>query len=376
MCYISVVKLTAKVRLYPSDEQEGLLFATLREANAACNEIAQHAWENKVFRQYDLHHAKYHAVKASFDLSAQMVVRCIAKVSDAYKLDRKRQRTFRELGSIAYDSRILSWKTDKVSIWCVGGRQKIPYRTGGSYLELLKYQQGETDLAYIKGKWYLLTTCDVPSEEEESFNDVIGVDLGITNIASDSDGNTYSGRELNALRKQREKVRASLQSKGTKSAKKVLKRISGRERTTTKIINHTIAKNLVAKAKREGKAISIESLKGIRQSTNKRLRKSQKGLHNRWSFHDLKLKIEYKAERAGVTVITVPAAYTSKTCSYCKHIGKRSGESFNCTNCGHSDHADVNGAKNIRGWGRIIDRPESSTLFCDISTFVRHVRQG
>ena len=294
------MKLTAKVRLYPDKEQQQLLFDTLGKANAACDKISQYAWDNKVFGQYDLHHAMYHPIRSSSDLSAQMVVRCLAKVADAYKLDRKRFRKFRPLGSIAYDSRILTWKKDRVSLWCIGGRQKIDYRTGGPYSELLNYQQGETDLAYIKEKWYLLTTCDVPNEEEERFTDIIGVDLGLTSIASDSQGHSYSGKELNALRKKRQGVRSSLQSKGTKGAKKVLKRLSGRERTTTKIVNHTISKNLVAKAKRERKAIALEDLNGIRRLTNKRLHKSQRGLHNRWSFHQLKTYLAYKAERSGV----------------------------------------------------------------------------
>ncbi|MFP4290169.1 MAG: RNA-guided endonuclease InsQ/TnpB family protein, partial [Cyclobacteriaceae bacterium] len=214
-----------------------------------------------------------------------------------------------------------------------------------------------------------------PDNEEQLSNDILGVDLGITNIATDDSGKSYEGKSLNQLRSKRQKVRSSLQSKGTRGAKKVLKRISGRERTTTKIINHTIAKAIVAKAKQEQKAIALEELKGIRSKTNKRLRKSQRGLHNRWSFYQLRQFIEYKAKREGVQVITIPAAYTSKTCNSCFHIGNRSGESFKCTNCGNSEHADVNGAKNIRSWGRTITRPEKSALFCEYVSFVGHVRQ-
>ncbi|MFP4095931.1 MAG: RNA-guided endonuclease TnpB family protein, partial [Cyclobacteriaceae bacterium] len=127
------MKLTAKVRLYPSAEQEELLKATLTEANAACNEISFWAWNNKTFGQYKIHHGTYHTIKGSFNLSAQVIVRCIAKVCDSYKLDKKRLRQFKPLGSIAYDSRILTWKFagspgDKqiVSIWTLDGRQKIP----------------------------------------------------------------------------------------------------------------------------------------------------------------------------------------------------------------------------------------------------------
>lgn len=343
----------------------------MQEANDACDSISEWAFSNKTFGQFKIHHGTYHTIRGGFNLSAQMVVRCIAKVCDSYKLDRaadrrKRLRTFRQYGSVAYDSRILSYKGNITSIWTVQGRQKIPFVTVQHYAELLKYAQGEADLAYVKGKLYLLQTCDVPHENEKSFDDCIGADLGLTNILTDSDGTNYEGKAMNALRKKREKVRASLQSKGTRGAKKVLKRISGRERTTTKIINHTIAKAIVAKAKQEQKAIALEDLKAIRDRTNKRLRKSQRGLHNRWSFYQLRQFVEYKAKLEGIPVMVIPAAYTSKTCHKCKRIGNRSGEVFKCTNCGVF-HADANAAKNIRSWGRIITRPEESTLVCDVS---------
>ena len=369
------MKLTAKVHLQPSKEQRQWLLQTMQEANAACETISQWAWDNKVFARFKMHHGVYHDIKASTRLSAQAVVQCISKVTDAYKLDRKTQRHFRPFGAITYDSRILSYKYDKriASVWTVQGRQKIPYLTGEHHAGLLQYAQGEADLAYVHGKFYLMQTCEVPSEQEQEFDDCIGVDLGITNIAATDDGETFAGAILNALRGQRQRVRSSLQSKGTKRAKQVLKRLSGRERTTSKIANHTIAKKIVAKSKREGKAIAVEDLKGICEDTNKKLRRSQRGLHNRWSFHALQGYISYKAQREGIPVYFVPSPYTSQTCSCCKKIGKRKGEQFFCETCG-IQHADSNAAKNIRTLGLLVTQPESSTLVCSYGGV--HVRQG
>ena len=373
--YISVVKLTAQLHLQPSKEQAQWLLQTMQEANAACETISQWAWDNKVFARFKMHHGVYHDTKASTRLSAQVVVQCISKVTDAYKLDRKNQRHFRPFGAITYDSRILSYKFDKriASVWTIQGRQKMPYLTGEHHAHLLKYAQGEADLAYVKGKFYLLQTCDIPHEAEQEFDDVVGVDLGITNIAATDDGDTFAGKTLNELRAHRQKVRSSLQSKGTKRAKKVLKRLSGRERTTSKITNHTIAKQIVAKAKQQDKAIAVEDLKGIRQGTNKRLRRSQRGLHNRWSFYQLQGYISYKAQREGIPIYFVPSPYTSQTCSCCKKTGKRNGEQFTCETCG-IQHADTNAAKNIRALGLLVTQPESSTLYCSIQGM--HVRQG
>ena len=382
------MKLTAKIKLLPNEEERQALLDTLKTANAACNEISSYAWENKVFRQFNLHKGTYYTIKNSFALSSQVVVRCIAKVADSYKLDRRTQRTFQPFKTIAYDSRIIRYKfpENSVSIWTVNGRTNINYVVCPHHQKLLKFQKGETDLAYIKGKFYLLATCEVPEQTTIAAGDVLGVDLGLTYIATDDTGQNFQGKELNKLRKKREKIRGSLQCKGTRGAKKVLKRLSGRERTTTKIVNHTIAKKLVEKVKKEQKAICLEDLKGIRDRTNQRLRKSQKGLHNRCgsppgSFHQLRQFIAYKAQREGIPLVFAPPAYTSQTCSCCHHIGKRNGEDFKCTNCGYEGHADTNAAINIRSWGRtIVTRPEESTarrtaLSCNYIPIVGHVCQ-
>lgn len=137
------MKLTLKIKLLPTDEQANLLLETMKEANAVCNAISDVAWQEKIFNNFKLHHRTYHAYKATFRLSSQMLIRQIAKVADAYKLDKKVKRQFKPLGSIAYDARIMTYKPDNiVSLWCIGGRQKInfvchnpdyiPYIKGGS----------------------------------------------------------------------------------------------------------------------------------------------------------------------------------------------------------------------------------------------------
>ena len=124
------MKLTAKVKLQPTQEQCASLIATLKVANEACNYISDIAWSNKTFGQFKIHHLVYNEVKAKFPLSSQLIIRCIAKVADAYKKDKKTKRVFKPTGSIAFDSRILSWKLDRneVSIWTVDGRLKgVPF---------------------------------------------------------------------------------------------------------------------------------------------------------------------------------------------------------------------------------------------------------
>ena len=127
-------------------------------------------------------------------------------------------------------------------------------------------------------------------------------------------------------------------------------------------MNHQISKHIVETAQTQGCGIALEELEGIRRRTNQQLRRSQRGLHHSWAFHQLRTFIEYKAQRAGVKVVPVKAAYTSQMCSCCHHIGQRSGERFKCANCGVAMDADVNGARNIATVGAAVIRPAYSLL--------------
>ncbi|KKN16549.1 hypothetical protein LCGC14_0974680, partial [marine sediment metagenome] len=103
------MKLTLKIKLLPTTEQAELLLKSINEANKVCNAMSDITWEGKIFNQYKIHHKCYHPFKKTSQLSAQMVVRCISKVADAYKIDKKIKRIFRPLGGISYDNRILTY---------------------------------------------------------------------------------------------------------------------------------------------------------------------------------------------------------------------------------------------------------------------------
>ena len=359
------MKLTLKVKLLPTQEQAGLLLQTMKKANAVCNAISDIAWENKVFNQFKIHNLCYHGFKSTFNLSAQMLVRCISKVADAYKLDKKRKRSFRPIGAITYDSRILSYKDFTVSIWAIGGRLKIPFVCHNP--KYIHYIKGEADLVYNKEKFYLFQTVDIPDGEIKDVEEFIGVDFGLTDIVVTSDGIKHTADTLNQYREQRQKVRSSIQSKGTKGAKKLLKRLKGRERTHATIINHTIAKSIVLSAKRQGKGVAIEDLTNIRFTSKRRNKKFRTKL-GRWSFAQLRSFIAYKSALNGVELVVVEPAYTSQTCSCCHHIGTRKNKSFKCQNCGADMDADINAAINIASLGASINKPEKPGMYCSLHT--------
>lgn len=344
------MKLTAKVKLIPTEAQADSLKRTLEIANDACNYISDRAWETKTFGRFKIHHLVYEDVRAKFGLTSQVVIRCIAKVTDAYKLDKKTKREFKPLGSIAFDARILSWKLDKneVSIWTVDGRQKIDFVCHARAKELLSGDRGESDLCLIKGKFYLFTSCEVNEPDEKDVDGFLGVDLGVTNIAVDSDGVIHSAKVVNNVRFRHRRLRTKLQSKGTKSSRRRLKKLSGKERRFASWVNHNISKSIVSKAKDTARGVALEDLTHIRERVT--VRKAQRTQLHSWSFHQLRSFIEYKAQKEGVKVVAVDPRNTSRTCPCCGHIDKANRPTqskFSCVVCGYSDLADYVAARNI-----------------------------
>lgn len=344
------MQLIAKVKLQPTEEQSQALLETLETANAACNHISDVAWRKQVFGRFSLQKEVYYGIKDRFGLSAQATIHCVRKVADAYKLDQATKRTFSQHGAIPYDRRILSWKLAEqtVSIWTVQGRQRMPFLTGERQLELLRGERGESDLCYIDKEFYLFTSCEVDEPTPDDVSEFLGVDFGIKNIAVDSDGNVHSSSALNNVRERYARQRAQLQSKRTKSAKRKLKNLSGKEARFRQDANHCISKELVQLAKGTGRGIALEDLSGIRDRVT--VRHSQRRLHHSWAFYDLRQKIEYKAELAGVPIVLVDPRNTSRICPMCGCADKRNRPNqatFHCVQCDFSGHADHIAAINI-----------------------------
>jgi IS605 OrfB family transposase len=344
------MRLTIQLKLQPTPEQASALKRTLERANEACNSISRIAWESKTFRQFAVHKLVYQPVRETFELAAQMAVRCIAKVADAYKLDKKVMRSFTPHGAIAYDDRILSFALPKsdVSIWTLDGRQAIPFVCGERQRQLLASQRGETDLALVNGEWYLFAVCEVETPDPIDVEAVLGVDLGVTNIAVDSDGETHSGKTIKNVRYRHRRLRGKLQRLGTKGSRRRLRRLAGQEKRFATWVNHNLSKQIVAKAERTKRAIALEDLTHLR--TRVRARRSQRATLHSWAFFQLRAFIVYKAALAGVPVHFVDPRNTSRTCPACGCIDKanrKTQASFVCTSCGFAGPADVIAARNI-----------------------------
>jgi IS605 OrfB family transposase len=254
-----------------------------------------------------------------------------------------------------YDERIMGWKgPDHVSLLTLEGREIVAMVYGEYQAGLLDRLKGQADLVYRDGTFYLLATIDIPDGTPIDTTRFLGVDLGIVNLATDSDGHPYTGEEVERVRQRDHTARQTYQKTGTKSAKRRLKQMSGRQRRFQRWVNHGIAKRLVQLAKDTKAAIVLEDLTHIRARLT--VRKRQRARQHNWSFGQLRQFVTYKAQRAGVPVVFVDPRNTSRTCSRCGHVAKRNRRSqaeFSCVRCGHHAHADLNAAKNVAVRGEV-----------------------
>ncbi len=367
------MKLTLQTQLLPDKEQSVAMKQTVERFNAACSWLAEQAFAARLSNKVKLQQLHYYTLRDKFGLSAQMAAICIRHVGATYSRDKDKLPKFRKHAAMPYDSRILSFKgVDHVSLLTLSRRVVVPFIMGKYQRERFTSAVGQSDLVLRKdGRWFLLVTVDLPDKTPVPTTDFIGVDFGITNIATTSDGEVFSGADVESVRQRHHALRQTLQHKASKQSQtgkrprsihRLLKRKSGQESRFRSHTNHCISKKLVASAIGTQRGIALEDLKGIRKRIEKRFRRSQRAKVSGWSFFQLRQFITYKSQLSGVALAFVDPRNTSRTCAECGHCAKESRKSqaeFECVGCHHSNHADINAAINISRRG-LVNVPQVS----------------
>ncbi|MBC8123020.1 MAG: IS200/IS605 family element transposase accessory protein TnpB [Gemmatimonadaceae bacterium] len=358
--------LSVSCKLVVPHELRQEIERTLEAFANACNQILAVANDSGVHNSTKLHHLTYYPVRAATGLKANHVCQAIRRVVGA--LAAKRQtRVFRPT-SIALDVRTFSFREKDwhVGLTLISGRVWLPLKIGGYQIALLRRQKptSATLKKHRDGSYHINIAVELDTPPTGSTPKVIGVDLGRRDIATTSTGRAWSGEQLQATRNRYAQVRSNVQRKRTKSSRRLLRRLSGRERRFQSNINHTISKSLVTEARNARAMLAFEDLTGIRGRVKARGAKQQRE-GNAWAFYQLRLFVGYKASLSGVGVVFVDPRYTSQTCSCCHRLGDRNRKRFDCGWCGLSADADINAAINIAALGVTVDAPEGSTLYCE-----------
>lgn len=339
------------VKLSP-DNPDAVL-SMLEQFNAACNALSKLAFEEKIFRWLPLQRRAYQWLRETFGLTSAQAVVTVRKVAYAYSSPKQRGKiaTFAVRGAIpVYQHSYKHGNLVRLYGFSMPFEARPAVHLSGKH---------EAKLIYDRGQFLLHQVIDpgtgVEAEEGQAYapQDFIGVDLGIVNLASDSDGEVFSGQRIEDSRRRYVHRRRNLQRKQTRPAKRKLKAISRKQARYQRDVNHCISKKIVAKAKDTRRGIALENLTGIRERIT--VRRRQRARQSNWGFAQLREFIVYKATLLGVPLAVVDPRNTSRTCPACGHSDKanRPDQShFRCMQCGFAGAADTVAAWNIRARAR------------------------
>ena len=410
------VTLTIKLKLTLTPEQKAALDQTALAYRDGLNYASAVAFENgKTTNQAKLHKLVYPTLRERYGLPSQMGCSVSRNVTATYKTQWtkvKQNKAAKDAGrkvrrhkaldhaprfvsrTLTYvQGRDMTFKTgQRVSIGTLNGRIVVPYEGYAKHLAWIAAgaDVGESNLYYQKSRkqYYLLVSLEVDLGETtpDQYTQAVGVDVGQRYLmtAANPAGQALfvSGKQVRQKKDHYARVRRGLQQKGTRSAKRRLVALEGRERRFTADVNHCVSKRVLDRFPQS--VVGIEALEHIRDRTERRSsakasRKQKRANRRRsqWSFAELHAMLGYKAPLYGSMLVKVDADYTSQQCLKCGHRSRanrpQAGLMFACEECAYKLHADLVGARNVcmrtllvqQDWtrtGRLSDVPDVSDV--------------
>ena len=372
--------LAYKIKLNPSEEQNDILLKTLNQYKMAIDFPLLYGFKNKVSSGVELHKATYYPVREQTKLPAQLVCSARCKATEVLKsIKTKTKRKFNtkqpkshKFPTIRYDMNSCNITKEFVKLSTIQGKGRIQIPVVQSdWLNNINFTkiQKSAELKYLKYKQIWLFTVFVEIEEPEQTKQkgdkVIGIDRGCKHIAVCSDNTFFNSKHLRNVKGKYNHLRKRLQSKGTKSAKRLLKKLSGKEHRFVKDVNHCISKQIV------NMPYDIIVMEKLNIKRRKELGKRFNSILNGWSYNQLEQFIDYKAKREGKRMEFVDARYTSQKCSICSHVDRSNRSNihqsfFKCKACGFELHADLNASRNIKNnytiYKATLGKPSSSRV--------------
>nr|BBH91680.1 transposase [Thermosporothrix sp. COM3] len=351
---------TIILHLQPNSEQAQVLQRTLQAHTDCFNAVAQEGFTTSCHNGVELHKRTYYPLRATHpDLPAQLVCAARVKATEAVKSALDRRKKGRKASTprarlcpIRYDQRSywVKWETMTCSLATTDGRVELPFVVPPYAARYIGGKVCSADLCSRKGRYTLHVVVSIPDPVVAPSGKVVGVDLGLNRPAVTSNKQFLGERRWKEQERRIFRLKRKLQAKGTKSAKRHLRKLSGKLLRQRKDHDHVLSKRIVAHTP-AGSTMVVENLTHIRSRARmKKKTETQRRLHS-WSFAQFHAFLTYKAQEKGIRVVKVDPRHTSQTCSRCGHQARKNRRSqslFLCRECGYCLNADLNASQNIR----------------------------
>ncbi|AKP65763.1 RNA-guided endonuclease TnpB family protein [Levilactobacillus koreensis] len=382
---------TIKMRLYPDTDQSEQFLAMSQEYQRLANIVSQWIFDNAFqLSCLKINHHLYKQFRQKSPLNSQMIQSVFRTVVARYKTVREqmKQHPYRyknEENKWIQLPKDLTWlvnpiqfrrpqadlvrqsnysfvsEMQQISITTLDKRTKLGFTNKGFEKYFTDdWKFGTAKLVHNRGKWFLHIgiTKEVSDFSPKDNPKIVGIDRGLRFLATafDDEGKTlfFDGQKILRKRKKFLGIRRQLQSKGSKAAKRKLKRLAQRENCWMTDVNHRLAKTLVA-AYGSHTLFVLEDLTNVTFNTDD-LPKSMRNSHRSWSFFQLESFLTYKAQAIQSAVVKVNPAFTSQRCPKCGLVEKTNRHhethEYWCAQCQYRCNDDRLGAMNISMLGQ------------------------
>ncbi|RBI63234.1 transposase [halophilic archaeon] len=354
-------KRTAVTRLAVEPRDRERLLAMVREWKRGCQIAVNSAW-GRCHTRNEVQQLAYDELRERTDLGSQHAVLATHRAAEAVKgaIDRgeagdsgaKPEFT---APTVVYDTRTMTVFDDRtVSLTTTDERVRCDLVTADNgyqsrYLDDDRWEPAKSALHYRDGEFDLhlgfrasRPAVDPPGEDAT----VLGVDLGVENLAVTSTAEFFPGRELAHRHREFVDRRASLRATDTRSARRTLRRAGDRTDRHARDYLHRVAGGIVDEAERHRCEVVAFGELG---DAHDRLQDA--GKFHEWAFERLYEFVSYRAAERGITVVQVNPEYTGQRCTACGFTHPQNRDldrnHFECLKCGNEANDDYNAAKNV-----------------------------
>ena len=386
ICYTICMDRTVRVLIQSNSEQEQALLDTLSQFTQAFNRVCAYGWSHHEKNGVRLHHETYYVLREAYpSLNSNVLIQARMKATEALKSaftwQDKKEKAYPnkvakalKLGKpvpvfkpvkcpesalcpVRYNERTyaLDWSKQTVTLVTTHGRLTLPFTVPQFSAMYAGHPVKTADLIHRKGRWWLHVVVDVPTPDVPKSDEVIGIDLGLNRPAVTSKCQFLGERHWKEVDRRHFRIKRKLQSNGSKSAKRHLKKLSQKQARFHRDCDHVLSKRIVQNAP-QGSTLVLENLTHIRDTSKMGRGKDNKNVENKrrlhsWTYAQLCDFLTYKGQERGITVVKIDPRHTSQTCSRCGHQARnnrRSQSLFLCRKCGYCLNADLNASYNIR----------------------------
>lgn len=306
--------ISYSTKLIFDQESDHQAIISMLEANLLawneCSKIKFGIKENSIVK---LHAAFYKDFREKYpEIKSQIVIRAEHECLSAYRSIKSNKQKIetpcvKKRLSMRLDARIFSHKNGIFSIVSLDKRIKCKPLLYTKIEELFgKYNFGDPLLFVKNNDVYICFSFEIPTLKVTS-DLACGVDLGIRRVAVTSEGLFIRDKQFNSRKRSLRFLKRKLQSCGTKSAKRHLKRLRFKEKNVNKNQTHIISKKLLSQTK--ANTLVLEDLTKIKNKKNKY---QNRNAISQVPFYQLREFLTYKAPIYGKTVIVVKPHYTSQ----------------------------------------------------------------